>query len=66
MAARYTKSNTKCNNLGSGRRCKTKIYFTPFKVEINFSLQFVKYSQEILRNLLKKTKERSIILSYDE
>jgi hypothetical protein len=39
MAVRYTKSKTKCHNLGSGRKCKTKIYFAPFKVEINFSLQ---------------------------
>jgi len=39
MAARYHKCKTECNNLGSGRRCKTKIYFAPLKVEINFSLQ---------------------------
>jgi len=49
MAVRYHKCKTKCNNLGSGRRCKTKIHLTPFKVEINFSLQFqVKFIKVLL------------------
>ncbi|MEE0742679.1 MAG: hypothetical protein U0M21_10430, partial [Emergencia sp.] len=60
MAVRYHNCKAKCNIYESGKRCKTKIHFALFKMEINFSLQWkIKVSE-----FYKKTLDFCLVLYY--
>ncbi|OUN67516.1 hypothetical protein B5G11_16065, partial [Drancourtella sp. An57] len=55
---------TNCNRNGSRNKRKTKIHFSPFKVEINFSVQSEKKVAKYVNYLLTRriTSDRIIIV----